>query len=132
MSVNKISKKNRLLKMKKKSWGEKLFDIALFCILSAFILAVIYPIWFVVIASVSNADAVTAGRVIFWPVGFELEGYKRVFQNADIWLGYANTILYTAAGTFLSVMVTVMAGYALSRKDLVGRTFFVVFLLGPM
>lgn len=118
--------------IRQKHWDDRVFGIVTYSILIIFIVAIIYPIWFVLIASVSNGDAVTAGKVVFLPEGFDLSGYKRVFQNADIWLGYANTICYTFFGSLFAVLATVMAGYAVSRKDLKGRTLFVIFLMIPM
>ncbi len=116
---------------KQKHWSDRLFDIVMYLTLAIFIIAVIYPLWFVIIASVSDANAVTAGEVVFLPKGFDLGGYKRVLQNSDVWLGFANSILYAGAGAICSVLSTIMAGYAVSRKDFKGRTFFVIFLMIP-
>lgn len=111
-------------------WDDRLFDIINYTLLAALFIAFLYPVWFVVIASVSDPSAVTAGEVTLLPVGFDLAGYKRVIQNPDVWMGYANTIYYTVAGTILNVAVTAMAGYALSRRDLPGRgiilTLFII------
>lgn len=132
MRENKTSRRIKRANRRKKHWDDRLFEIVMYTVLIVFIALIIYPIWFVLIASVSNAEAVTAGQVVFLPKGFDLGGYKRVFQNTDIWIGYANTIFYTFFGSLCSVLSTVMAGYAVSRKDLKGRTLFVIFLMIPM
>ena len=75
-------------------------------------LIVVYPLYFVVIASFSSADAVLAGRVYLFPVDIDFTGYIRCFERTDIWIGYGNTIWYTAAYTVLSVVFTVTAAWA--------------------
>ena len=77
---------------------------------------VLYPLWLIVIASVSDPDAVLAGEVIWWPKDFSLMGYEAVFQYNEIWTSYANSIFYTVVGSVLSVFITLAAAYALSRK----------------
>ena len=81
----------------------------------------LYPLYFVLIASISSPENVLAGKVILKPVGVTFSGYEFVFREKDIWLGYRNTIFYTFFGTLFGTAVTIMAGYALSRKDLYGR-----------
>ena len=77
---------------------------------------VLYPLWLIVIASVSDPDAVLAGEVIWWPKDFSLMGYEAVFEYNEIWTSYANSIFYTVVGSVLSVFITLAAAYALSRK----------------
>ena len=93
-------------------------------ILLFLIVIVAYPLYFIIIASFSNPSMVGTGQVWFWPKGFNLAGYKKILEYEMIWIGYKNTIIYTVCGTTINVAVTVMAAYALSRKDLVGRSFF--------
>lgn len=77
---------------------------------------VIYPLWLVLIASVSDPDAVLAGKVLLWPIDFSFMGYEAVFAYTELWNSYGNAIYYTLLGSALSVIVTLMAAYALSRK----------------
>lgn len=84
-------------------------------------LMILYPLWFVVIASVSDPNLVASGQVILWPGGITLEGYKYIFRDTRIWTGYYNTVRYTFAGTLIALFITVPAGYALSRTDMAGR-----------
>lgn len=101
-------------------------------ILSIFFLVELYPILYVVSASFSAPDAVASGRLVLLPVDFTLEGYKYVLQYKEIWMGYANTILYTVLGTGVNLAVTLTCAYALSREELVGRNGLMVFFMITM
>ena len=97
------------------------FDIILFIICGIMLLLVLYPLWFIVIASFSDPSAVAGGHVWITPVGFTLDGYDELFKQREVWVGYRNTIVYTVLGTAFGLMVNIPAAYALSRKDLWGR-----------
>lgn len=119
------NKKNKIKKNKiKRSGKDKAFQIILYVASGLILIAVLYPLFFVVIASFSDPSYVASGKVWLFPKGFTLDGYKELFKHKEIWIGYKNTILYTVAGTFVGLVVNVFAAYALSRKDLVGRKFF--------
>ena len=96
------------------------------------LLIVLYPLYWIVIASFSNPNAVDAGRVWFWPVGVTLAGYREIFGFTSIWTGYRNSILYTVTGTVINLFVTLTCGYALSRKELPCRSFFTILFMVPM
>ena len=108
--------------------SDLIFDITVNAILALLLLIVAYPLWFVIIASVSDPTAVSFGNVIVLPVGFSLEGYKEVVNYPSIWRSYLNTIIYTLCDVGLTTVVTVMAGYALSRRDFVGKKLFVIYM----
>lgn len=91
-----------------------------------------YPLIYVLSASISNPEQVASGEVILLPKGFTLEGYQRVFQDENIVTGYANTIFYTVVGTLVNLIVTVPAGYALARKTMPGRKILMTYFLIPM
>ena len=93
---------------------------------------VIYPIWFVFIASVSAPDAIANGKVIFWPKGFTLDGYKILLENKNVWIGYKNSIVYTFVGTIISLAIQITGGYALSRRSLPGRRILNVLFIITM
>mgnify|MGYP000150291519 CR=1 FL=1 len=101
-------------------------------------LIVAYPIYFVIIASVSNPLAVNSGQVILAPVGFTLDGYEKILAFDRIWLGYRNTIFYVILGTAIAVVLTVSLAYPLSRKDfrmrnpLMAMVAFTMFFGGGM
>ncbi|MCG7383480.1 carbohydrate ABC transporter permease [Paenibacillus sp. ACRRY] len=87
-------------------------------------LLVAYPLVYMISASISNPKEVASGAMWLFPKDITFEGYERVLQDQRIWSGYANTILYTVVGTAVNLAVTIPAAYALSRRDLVGRGFF--------
>ena len=93
---------------------------------------ILYPLYFIVIASISDPYAVNAGRVIFFPKGITVEGYARVLEHAPLWRGYKNTIIYVLLGTSVNLALTLSGGYALSRKDLVGRRIFSLLIVFTM
>ena len=102
-------------------------------LVSVIILAVVLiPLIFVVAASFSDPDMVLKGKVLLWPKGFTTKAYTMVFENEDIWLGYRNTIFYTLAGTAINILMTVMAAYPLSRKEMKGRRSFTLLLIFTM
>lgn len=106
----------------KKSKGDKIFDAVLIVISVVIMIIIAYPLYFVVIASVSQPEAVLGGKVSFLPVGFNLESYKMVLAERKVWIGYRNTLLYTVLGTSINLVLTTLAAFALSRKDMPLRT----------
>ncbi len=105
----------------KNSKGDWLFQGIVFLFLIASLVVCLYPMLFVAVASVSDPIYVNTGKVWLWPVGFMLDGYKRILNNAEIYIGYRNSIFYTVTGTLINLVVTIPAAYALSRRDMVGR-----------
>ncbi|MFM9281747.1 carbohydrate ABC transporter permease [Paenibacillus jiagnxiensis] len=116
----------------KETRSDRLFIILNYIYLSIAMIIVLYPVLYILSASVSEPRYVNSGEMWLFPKGWNLDGYTRVFENAKIWNGYANTILYTVLGTLLNLAVTLPAAYALSRKDLVGRNFFMGMMLVTM
>jgi multiple sugar transport system permease protein/putative aldouronate transport system permease protein len=108
----------------KQSREDKIFLVINYIFATGFLLAVLYPVLFVLSASFSAADRVVAGHVWLWPVEPGLEGYKAVFKTDSVWVGYANSMFYAVVGTTINVVLTVMAAYPLARKDFFGRNFF--------
>ncbi|ALS30091.1 carbohydrate ABC transporter permease [Paenibacillus cisolokensis] len=108
----------------KETKRDKLFLICNYIFVFLAFVIVLYPLIYIVSASVSDPKFVGSGEMWLWPKGITFEGYQRVFENSAIWRGYRNTILYTVVGTLINLIVTLPAAYALSRKDFVGRNFF--------
>ncbi len=105
----------------------------LFIVIAVLMIAmVIYPLWFVIIASFSNPADVATGKVWLWPRKIDLRGYRELFKQDSIWHSYLMTIIYTAVGTLIALAVNIPAGYAMSRKDMYGRKYINVFYLIPM
>jgi len=115
-----------------KTKGDIAFDIGNYTLISILLLLVLYPLYFVVTASVTDPDLVYSGKLLFLPEQITLDGYKRLLSEASIWLGFSNSLLYTVVGTTINVVLTVSAGYALSRTDLVGRNLFMFLLVFTM
>ena len=103
--------------------GDRAFYIVCTVVLAILLLIVAYPIYFVLIASISDVTLVNTGKVLLYPRGLQLLGYQRVLTNARILTGYRNTVFYTIAATLLNLTMTMTAGYALSVK-VPGRNFF--------
>ncbi len=112
--------------------GDKIFYTINIIVLLILTLIVLYPVYFIVIASFSDPDAVLAGKVVLYPMNITFEGYSKILERTDIWRGYGNTILYTALTVVLSLLVTVPAGWALSRKTLPAKKFFMIYFIIPM
>ncbi|WP_059049531.1 carbohydrate ABC transporter permease [Paenibacillus senegalimassiliensis] len=112
--------------------SDRVMDILLYTFAVLFLIVLIYPLYFIVIASFSDPSAVAGGQVWVLPKGFTLDGYKELFKHENIWIGYRNTILYTVVGTAIGLFVNISAAYALSRKDLVGRKFLSLFFIFTM
>lgn len=119
-------------KLKNQSWDDIIFSVVTKIFLVLMVLITLYPVWFVVVASFSNPVYVNNGTFLIFPKGFTLTGYEEVFKDERIWTGYFNTIIYTVGGTVLGTVVTVLAGYALSRKDLPGRSIIMKLLVFTM
>ncbi|WP_163538768.1 carbohydrate ABC transporter permease [Gracilibacillus sp. YIM 98692] len=111
---------------------DKIFDVINITLLTLMLLAILYPLYFIVIASISNPDRIFAGDVWLYPIEVTFEGYARIFQDGKIWIGYKNTIIYTAVGTAINIALTLTAAYALSRKDFFGRNFFMFMFVFTM
>jgi len=116
----------------KESGRDKVFLICNYIYVFLAFIVVAYPVIYMISASISDPKLVGSGEMWLWPKGITFEGYQRVFQNSSIWTGYGNTILYTVVGTSINLFVTLPAAYALSRKDFMGRNFFMGMFLVTM
>ena len=112
--------------------SDKTSDIILVVICLVIVLLVAYPLYYVLIASVSNPYDVYAGKTFLFPSGFTLDGYKAVFADKKIITGYLNSIKYTIIGTAFSVIMVYLAAYPLSIKELPGRKFLSIFFIITM
>ncbi|MFC5652339.1 carbohydrate ABC transporter permease [Paenibacillus solisilvae] len=108
----------------KESPRDKVFLIVNYVYLLFAFVIVAYPVIYMLSASISDPQYVGSGEMWLLPKGITFDGYQRVFENSKIWSGYANTILYTVASIAVSLAVTLPAAYALSRRDFIGRNFF--------
>ena len=111
---------------------DKRMEVVLYVWSALVLIILMYPLYFIVIASFSDPSAVGNGLVWLYPSGFTLDGYLELFKHANIWVGYKNTILYTIVGTAIGLAVNISAAYALSRRDLVGRKPITLFFIFTM
>ena len=103
-----------------------------YIILIAFLIIVLYPFVYIVSCSFSSGQALISGKVTLLPVDPTLEGYKAILEYKDIWTGFANSFLYTIAGTLVGLTLTILAAYPLSRFSLVGRRPLMMLFLFTM
>lgn len=118
--------------MNKFSLSDKSFDVLNKIFLVVIVILIVYPLIFVISASISDPLAVSSGKMWLWPVDITFEGYQKILQNDSIWIGYRNTILYTAVGTLLHLFVLLPCAYALSRKELMGSKYILWLVLFTM
>ena len=116
----------------KQTASDRVFSLVLGLISVTIFFLVLYPLFFVIIASFSTPEAVVTGQVTFWPIGFTLESYSLVLQERQIWVGYRNSIFYASVGTLINMTMTTLGAYALSREDFPFRTFFTFFVAFTM
>lgn len=114
------------------STGDKIFDAIVVLLMLGVLFICLYPIYFIMIASISDPYLVTTGQVFLWPRGISFNAYERIFDYKKVWSGYANTFYYTGVGTLINVVITIAAGYALSRHNLTGRKWIQLFFVFTM
>jgi multiple sugar transport system permease protein/putative aldouronate transport system permease protein len=102
--------------------GDRMFYIIVYAFLTVFFLTTLYPLIYVVSVSISSVEAAAEGRVWLFPVGFSLEGYKMVFNNAKVGWGFYNSVIYTIFGTAINLSMTLITAFVLSRRELMGRS----------
>lgn len=125
-----MERMNKLSKAVSKA--DRIYYIVIDTFLILMLLAILYPLYFIVIASISDTDAIFNGEVFLYPIGFNLKGYAALFENRMIWTGYLNTIWYTLLGTAINIAVTIPAGWAISRKELPWRKFITTYFIITM
>ncbi|MFK7693258.1 carbohydrate ABC transporter permease [Paenibacillus sp. HJGM_3] len=101
-------------------------------VLAVICVIVLYPLVFVLAASISSPEKVMLGEVWLWPKQITLIGYYKVFQNSEILTGYMNTIVYTLVGTAINLAMSIAAAYPLARRDFYGRNLFAALMVFTM
>lgn len=128
LDLKSAKKKNKI----KSSKSDYLYYAVCWFILIILAIIVIYPLYYIVIASVSDADAVMTGEVWLYPVRLTFKGYAQLFQHDEIWRSYFNTLVYTLFGTLFNIALTIPAGWALSREYLPFRKVILPLLIITM
>lgn len=122
-----MNKKQRLTGM-----SDKTSDIVLVAVTALIMLIIAYPLYYVLVASVSDPYDVYAGKTFLLPSQFTLEGYKAVFSNSNLLSGFLNSVKYTVIGTLYSVTMVYITAYPLSKKELPGRKWISIFFIITM
>lgn len=117
---------------RKLSGSNRVFMIINVIFWVAVMFMILYPLYLVLIASVSDPDAIVRGEVVWHPVGFSLIGYKAIFKYKEMIRSYGNSILYTFASVALSIVITLLAAYVLSRPKFKGKALFNLFFIFTM
>lgn len=116
----------------RESAGDRIFLAAVYTVLILVVIAVLYPLIFIISSSISSPAAVTSGKVWLWPVDISFKGFRVLFNTPEIISGYGNSIFYTAAGTLISVILTIMIAYPLSRRTFFGRNTLMMIITFTM
>ncbi|MEF7441982.1 carbohydrate ABC transporter permease [Paenibacillus lautus] len=119
-------------KLIKPTVGDRIFDVFVYAVLCAGFIIVAYPLLYVLSSSFSDPQAVVSGKVWHFPVKPTLEGYAAVFKNSQIVTGFMNSLFYMIVGTTLNIVMTVLAAYPLSRKELQGRSVITLYFVITM
>lgn len=114
------------------SKGDRIFGYVNTALLCIIILIIAYPLYFTLIASVSDPYEVVRGSVYLLPKGITLEPYQNVFHDTRIWTGYKNSLIYTSVGTLFNLVLTIPTAYVLSKRTIPGRGLLATFFLIPM
>ena len=109
-----------------------LFDVIVLILSAGACFITIYPMWYVIIMSISDPVVAAGSGVTFWPSGFYLGSYQIILREMDFWLSVRNSVLYVIAGLVLMLATTLLVAYPLTRPNLKGRKACVIFLLIPM
>lgn len=114
------------------TFSDKILMVFLYIFLTFCMVAVLYPLIYIVSASFSDPSAVKSGKVWLWPVNYTMMAYEAVFDHHMIMTGFANSFFYMFVGTIVNLMFTILAAYPLSRKEFVGRGFFTILFIFTM
>ena len=129
-----MSKENTAVTKKKikRCKEDVVFDAACFIILTLVLFVVAYPLYWVIISSISAPSAVSSGKVLLHPIGFTLKGYAEVFKNDQVMRGFLNSLIITFCGVMVNLIVTLPTSYALSRSNFSGKKPITIFYLITM
>ena len=117
----------------RKGFGEILFDKANHLLMICLIVITLYPCYYVLVASVSDpVEIYNSGGLVLYPLGFALNSYTEVLKSPHIWNGYLNTILYVLSGGLLSLVLTISAAFALTRRGLPGKNTLLLLIMFTM
>ena len=120
------------MSVKRRTRADRVFDAINIVLMAAVVAVMVYPLYFIVIASISDPYMVAKGKLFLLPSGITLDAYANTFREPRIWIGYRNTIFFTVMGTLFSLLLTIPSAYGLSKKKLPGRIALGIFFLIPV
>lgn len=120
------------MKRIRESKSDRIYYLITFIIVTFIFLIVAYPLYFIIIASISDPAMVATGKTLFYPIGINFDGYMAVFKDNSVIRGFANSVFYTITATLVNLAVTIPAAFALSRKNLRGKGLLLLFVMIPM
>ena len=115
-----------------RSVSDRIYMGVIYVMLVLAMLLVLVPLLFILASSFSSAEAISAGRVLFWPVGFSVEGYKMILETSSVWRSFLMSLFYMVAGTLISLVLTILLAYPLTRKDFKANSFITVLMIITM
>lgn len=115
-----------------KPFSDRILDIVTTLILIVVGIVVFYPVWYVVICSISNGTKIATGQILLWPKGINADGYKFVFQYEDVWLGFRNTVFYVVVGTIMSMTTQIICAWPISRTKFRPRHVYTKIIIVTM
>ncbi|WP_391572568.1 carbohydrate ABC transporter permease [Cohnella sp.] len=116
----------------KKSYGERLSSGVIYFLLALLVFVTFYPFWNSAVISFNTGSDTSLGGVTFWPRDFTFDNYEVVFQDKRLIQAFLISILRTVAGTLLSILLTAIFAYGMSKKELVGRKYYMIFCIIPL
>lgn len=127
-----VEKEGSRSTMDKSKIMKRFFDVIIYTVVIALAFVTVYPMYYVLINSISEPAEVIKGGIYWLPRGFSLEAFKNIAAEAELWRSYAYTIFYIVTQTVLMEITCLLVAYPLTSKRLIGRKFVVWFLLVPM
>ncbi len=100
--------------------------------MTVIVIATLYPFWYILVSSFSSISHIIGSQIILWPDGIHLDAYRQIFRNNLIPNAYKITLIVTIGGTTLSMIMTILAAYVLSRKTLPGQKWLTMFAVFTM
>ncbi len=127
-----VDKRNMKANFINDSKGEIIFGYIVNILMGICILGALYPLIYVISASLSSGISVDRGQVFLWPVEFTLGAYEYLFSDNAFWISFANSVFYMLAGTVYCMFVSVTVAYVMSRKTFIFNksiNFFILFTM---
>lgn len=118
--------------MSRTSFGDKMLSFSIYFLLTILAFVTFYPFWNAAVVSFNNGTDTILGGVTFWPRDFTLDNYEIVFQDKRLMNGFIISVLRTISGTVLAILATAILAYGMSRRELIGRKYYMIMCIVTM